>query len=162
MKRKIRVKLGQAILLRCHQRFPHINQKHLRLRRRPSQPIPKRPPREPDQPLHADIAQDVPALLQPPLARPRPVGAFFLLVPDVDEAGGVDLLGHVAHAEEVRAAEGGEPAAEVVEEVAPGKGPVAGCVIAGGNVFEFLNLDVAAWLQVSFFTRSFSKLRCLI
>lgn len=81
VKRKVRVKLGQAILPGGHERLAHVDEEHFRLRRRPLEAVAKRPPREPDEALHADVAQDVAALLQPALPRPRPDGALFVRAP---------------------------------------------------------------------------------
>lgn len=140
--------LWQAVCPRRHQRPPHIDQKHLGLRRLPAQPVPERPPGQADQPFHADVPQDVPALLELPLLGPGPVGALHLGVGHVREAGLAELVAHAADAEEV-GPERGEPSAEELEKVAPRVDAVAGGVVAGGNVFEFLHLDVAAGFQMS-------------
>lgn len=63
MKRKIRVILWQTILPNRRERLANVDEKDLGLGRRPVEAVTKGTASEADEPFHADVAQNMPALL---------------------------------------------------------------------------------------------------
>lgn len=133
------------------QALADVDEEHLDLRLLPAQPLAQRPLGDGAQALHQDHAQEPDALL--PLAAVLGPPADGQLVPDLG-----DVV--VARAAEPRRQppdhvqvqpEVGQPELQVVAEVPEGvgRGVGQGGVVGPRPVGHLLELDVAAWFQVS-------------
>lgn len=130
---------------------PDVHEEHLDLGVLPPQALTQRPLRDGAQPLHQDHPEEPDALLPlAPVLGPPPYGKLVAHLGDVVVALAAELPRDAADGVEVQA-EVGEPELQVVAEVPEGvRGGIGqGGVVGTGPVNHLLELDVAAWLQVS-------------
>lgn len=129
----------------------HVDEKHFNLALLPAEPLHKGALANARQALHEDEALEPDALFAlAAVARPPANGQLVAHLGDVLEALGAQQVGDARDGVLVEA-EAREAEAHVVAEVAEGVGcgRGEGVVVCVGPVDHFLELDVAAWFEIS-------------